>query len=278
METDDPIKKNDEINNDSLDAESSNEQLDQPEQTEPVESEMSGEETFEPVDGELEIEQETTETQDKVSDSDQSSLEASETEPAVVVSSLSEPPAKPMPKWLKYTLIYLVVGIVLLLAGYLIAYFTSTVPKQNLYQNTVNQLQETESQLDDMNTKYEQLSEDFSSLNEEHDALQSDYQSLIQSYDDLEENSEFYKNLLSLKYEVANARYYLLKVDKISARQAMILAFDYFDGIKDKLEPDIASGIEDRLESIQKSIYTKPDTALDDLGTLFENLERIPTE
>jgi hypothetical protein len=117
---------------------------------------------------------------------------------------------------------------------------------------------------------------DFNNLNDEFETLQSDYAGLDQEYNDLMQSSEYSKNLLSLKYEVANARYYLLKVDKISSRQAIILAIDYFDAIKDDLEPDISSGVEDRLQSIQKSITTKPDAALDELGTLFENLERIP--
>jgi len=129
-----------------------------------------------------------------------------------------------------------------------------------------------------LNTKYDQITNDLSELKGEFETLQTDYKNLDQEYNDFMQASEFSKNLLSLKYEVANARYYLLKVDKISSRQAIILAIDYFDAIKDDLEPDISSGVEDRLESIQKSITTKPDTALDELGTLFENLERIPLD
>jgi uncharacterized membrane-anchored protein YhcB (DUF1043 family) len=276
METDDPTKKNDESINDPIEFDPSLEQENQPDLTKSSEEIESEEEILEEIEDEVETEPETVEDSTESTDPDQSAYEASE--PEVVDAAVSEPPSKPMPKWLKNSLIFLVVGLILLLAGYLIAYFTSTIPKQNLYQTTVNELQETKSQLDDLNIKYDQLTNDLSEVNNEFDTLQSDYEELDQEFNDLLQTSEFAKNLLSLKYEVANARYYLLKVDRISSRQAIILAIDYFDAIKDDLEPDISSGVEDRLESIQKSINTKPDAALDELGTLFENLERIPLD
>lgn len=276
METDDPKKKNDESINDPIELDPSIEQENQPDLTKSSEEIESEEEILENIEDEAEILQETVEESTEGLDSDQSSLETSESENVDAV--ISEPSSKPMPKWLKNSLIFLAVGLILLLAGYLIAYFTSTIPKQNLYQTTVNELQETKSQLDDLNNKYDQMSNDFAALNEEFGTLQSDYKNLNQEFSDFMQYSEFSRNLLSLKYEVANARFYLLKVDKISSRQAIILAIDYFDAIKDDLEPDISSGVKDRLESIQKSITTKPDLALDELGTLFENLERIPLD
>lgn len=286
METDDPNKKNDESINDPFAEKPSTEQenLSDLSETEEellsqTENEMeSDEESLEELndatESEIETDEEILEESTEASEVDQSSYETPETE--VEDDAKSEPPAKPMPKWLRNSLIFFGLGLVFLLAGYLIAYFTSTVPTQNSYQTTVNELQETKSQLEDQNSKFTQLNNDFNNLNDEFETLQSDYAGLEQEYNDLMQSSEFSKNLLSLKYEVANARYYLLKVDKISSRQAIILAIDYFDAIKDDLEPDISSGVEDRLQSIQKSITTKPDAALDELGTLFENLERIP--
>jgi len=276
METDDPNKKNDESINDPIDFDPSIEQENQPDLTKSSDEIESEEEILDKIEDEDEIVQETVEESTEGSDSDQSSDDTPE--PEVVEVAVSETPSKPMPRWLRNSLIFLGLGLVFILAGYLIAYFTSIVPKQNLIETTANELQETKSQLDDLNTKYDQMTNDFNVLNDEFGNLQSDYEDLDQEYNDLLQFNEFSKNLLSLKYEVANARYYLLKVDKISSRQAIILAMDYFDAIKDELEPDISSGVKDRLASIQKSIMTKPDMALDELGTLFENLERIPLD
>lgn len=276
MEIEEPIKKNDDASDEQNELESSLEQVNPFDLFESSEGTGLSEESSMPTVKELESNLETPE--EIIQETDQSSFEVSETESEVVDSSLAEPPKKPMPKWLRNGLIILGTAFVLLLAGYLIAYFTSIVPNQNLYQTTVNQLEETKSQLEDLNEKYDQLNNDFTELNEENNSLKADYQSLEQSFGELSTTNELQRNLLSLKYEVANARYYLQKADKISSRQAIILAVDYFEVIKDKLDPDISSGIEDRLETIQKSINTKPDDALDELGTLFENLERIPLD
>ena len=276
MEIEEPIKKNDDASDEQNELESSLEQVNPFDLFESSEGTGLSEESSMPTVKELESNLETPE--EIIQEIDQSSFEVSETESEVVDSSLAEPPKKPMPKWLRNGLIILGTAFVLLLAGYLIAYFTSIVPNQNLYQTTVNQLEETKSQLEDLNEKYDQLNNDFTELNEENNSLKADYQSLEQSFGELSTTNELQRNLLSLKYEVANARYYLQKADKISSRQAIILAVDYFEVIKDKLDPDISSGIEDRLETIQKSINTKPDDALDELGTLFENLERIPLD
>lgn len=276
MEIEEPIKKNDDASDEQNELESSLEQVNPFDLFESSEGTGLSEESSMPTVKELESNLETPE--EIIQETDQSSFEVSETESEVVDSSLAEPPKKPMPKWLRNGLIILGTAFVLLLAGYLIAYFTSIVPNQNLYQTTVNQLEETKSQLEDLNEKYDLLNNDFTELNEENNSLKADYQSLEQSFGELSTTNELQRNLLSLKYEVANARYYLQKADKISSRQAIILAVDYFEVIKDKLDPDISSGIEDRLETIQKSINTKPDDALDELGTLFENLERIPLD
>lgn len=275
METDDPIKKNDESINDPFEVEPSTEKDNQTDLSKSSEEiEFEEEEELDKAEDEARGIQETLEESTESTGTDQGSYETTETE--FVDSAVSEPPTKPMPKWLRNSLIFLGLGLVFLLAGYLIAYFTSIIPKQNLLETTVKQSQESESQLDDLNTKYEQLTNDFNSMNSEFETLQSDYEALDQENNDLIQASEFSKNFLSLKYEVANTRYYLLKVDKISSRQSIILAIDYFDAIKDDLEPDISSGIEDRLQTVQKSITSKPDLALDELGTLFGNLERIP--
>ncbi len=275
MVTDDPIKKNDESINDPFEVEPSIEkdnQTDLSKSSEEIESEK--EELLEKAEDEARGIQETLEELTESTETDQGSYETTETEFGDL--AISEPPTKPMPKWLRNSLIFLGLALVFVLAGYLIAYFTSIIPKQNLLDTTVKQSQVSESQLDDLNNKYEQLINDFNSMNSEFETLQSDFEALDQENNDLIQASEFSKNFLSLKYEVANTRYYLLKVDKISSRQSIILAIDYFDAIKDDLEPDISSGIEDRLQTIQKSITSKPDLALDELGTLFENLERIP--
>jgi len=185
-----------------------------------------------------------------------------------------EPQAK-MPKWLQKGLIYFGVAFLLLLAGFLIAYFTTTQPAKQAYQTSVSDLLSTENELTTLRNQYKQLDVDLENTKNELSDLSTAHLALNQDFEALVISSEFDKNLASLKYEIANARYYLLNEDKISARQVVILAKGYFDSIKTELDPDIATGIEERISNIQKSINSDPEQALDELRTLMENLERI---
>lgn len=184
-------------------------------------------------------------------------------------------PQSKMPKWLQKGLIYFGVAFLLLLAGFLIAYFTTTQPAKQAYQTSVSDLLSIENELTTLRNQYKQLDVDLENTKNELSDLSTTHLALNQDFEALVISSEFDKNLASLKYEIANARYYLLNEDKISARQVVILAKGYFDSIKTELDPDIATGIEERISNIQKSINLDPDQALDELRTLMENLERI---
>ena len=275
MENEEPIKKFDE----NIEEEHNQEQENTVEPVEDFEKNETTEEPFEQQKEEFEFEPDSSEHSDVEIVDEQTTIDQLEEDEMEIEdfksSTQEEPPAKTMPKWLKSGLIYLAIAAILLLAGFLIAFFTTTTPAQKAYQTVVSELQSTESEFDTLQNQYNQLDDDFTKTKTELSDLETSYQALNQDFDALVISSEFDENLASLKYEIANARYYLLNEDKISSRQVVILAKGYFDSIKGELDSEIASGIEDRISNILKAINTKPDDALDELRTLMENLERI---
>jgi len=72
------------------------------------------------------------------------------------------------------------------------------------------------------------------------------------------------------------ARSALLNKDSISSRQAISLAMEHFENIRNLLDEDISSGIDDQLKEIQRLVRSDTEKAVDKLRTLSENLERIP--
>jgi uncharacterized membrane-anchored protein YhcB (DUF1043 family) len=190
---------------------------------------------------------------------------------------IQEPPEiKKLPNWLRNGLIFTGVGILLLLIGYLISYFTTTVPTQKTYQSVLQELNNKEDELNNLQTQFDQTSNDLQDTQNNLDRLQQDYQTLEQNHQQLIANSEFNQTLIDIKYEIGLARFALLNKDSLSARQAIILASDQFEKIENLMNSDISTGIQDRLEDIQRLVRTDPDETLDELRTLSENLERIP--
>ncbi|HSM23731.1 MAG TPA: hypothetical protein VK856_02595 [Anaerolineaceae bacterium] len=273
MENEEPTKKYDENNEEEQNQELENtiEAVDEFQKIETTEEPFEQQkEEFEPVSSE-QSDVEIVDEQSTIDQPDDSEKEFEDLES----TTQEEPTAKDMPKWLKSGLIYFAIAALLLLAGYLIAFYTTTTPAQRAYQTAVSELQNTENTLDTLQNQFNQLDVDLENTKNDLSDLESSYQALNQDFDALVISSEFDENLASLKYEIANARYYMLNEDKISSRQVVILAKGYFESIKGELDSEIASGIEDRLSNIQKAINTKPDEALDELRTLMENLERI---
>ncbi len=188
-----------------------------------------------------------------------------------------EPPeVKKLPNWLRKGLIFTGLGILLLLIGYLISYFTTTVPTQKTYQSVMQELNNKEDELNNVQTQFDQTSNDLQDTQNNLDRLQQDYQTLEQNHQQLIANSEFNQTLIDMKYEIGLARFALLNKDSLSARQAISLASDQFEKIENLLDSDISTGIQNRLEDIQRLVRTDPEETLDELRTLSENLERIP--
>jgi uncharacterized membrane-anchored protein YhcB (DUF1043 family) len=190
---------------------------------------------------------------------------------------IQEPPeVKKLPIWLRKGLIFTGVGILLLLIGYLISYFTTTVPTQKTYQSVLQELNNKEDELNNLQTQFDQTSNDLQDTQNNLDRLQQDYQTLEQNHQQLIANSEFNQTLIDMKYEIGLARFALLNKDSLSARQAISLASDQFEKIENLMDSDISTGIQDRLGDIQRLVRTDPEETLDELRTLSENLERIP--
>jgi exonuclease VII large subunit len=187
-----------------------------------------------------------------------------------------EPEEKKMPDWLRKGLIFTGAGILLLLIGYLISFFITTVPSQKAYQTVLQELNNKENELNNLHAQFDQVSNDLQDMQNNLDRIQQDYQTLENNHQQLIANSEFNQTLIDMKYEIGLARFALLNEDLLSARQAISLAREQFEKIRILLDADISSGIQDRLEDIQRIVRTDPEKALDELRTLSENLERIP--
>ena len=187
-----------------------------------------------------------------------------------------ERPIKKSSNWLRKSLLFLMIAVLLVLAGYLISYFTITVPNQTAYQSVMSDLTKTESDLENLQSQYDQMSVDLQEAQNKLALAQGENVTLQHDYNDLLSATEFNLNLVNLKYEIGLARFALLDKDTISAKQALSLANDYFSTIQGQMDEDISSGIADRLESIQSSITSNTSSAANELRTLAENLERIP--
>lgn len=187
-----------------------------------------------------------------------------------------ERPIKKSSNWLRKSLLFLMIAVLLVLAGYLISYFTITVPNQTAYQSLMSDLTKTESDLENLQVQYDQISVDLQETQNKLSLAQGENVTLQHDYNDLLVASEYNLNLLNLKYEIGLARFALLDDDSISARQALSLANNYFDAIQGELDDEISTGIADRLKNIQSSISANTSRAENELRTLAENLERIP--
>ena len=196
-------------------------------------------------------------------------------EPSGPIKPPQEKEVKKMPGWLRKGLIFVVIAILLLLAGYLVSYFTATLPTQNSYQSALQDLKNKDNELTVLQTKFDQVTDVLTETKSNFDRLNQDYQSLELEHTQLLANSEFNQYLIDFKYEVSRAKFALLNDDRISANLSISLAKDKFGKIKDLLETDISSGMNDKLQEIQKLVKSNPKKALDELRTLNENLERI---
>ncbi len=185
-------------------------------------------------------------------------------------------PTKKSSNWFRKSLIFLMVAVLLVLAGFLISYFTFTVPNQNAYQSVMSELTSTKAELENLQSQFDQISADLQEAQNKYMLAQGENVTLQHDYNDLLTASEFNLNLVNLKYEVGLARFAMLDKDAISARQSLSLASNYFDAIQSNLDQEISSGIADRLASIQSSITSNATNAANELRTLAENLERIP--
>lgn len=230
-------------------------------------------ETDQKSDNDMEI---TQEEGNELSDQPEDLPLEDESEEAAIPTFQDVPKSSQMPKWLRLGIIYLAAGILLLLAGYLIAYFTAIMPAQKAYESTLSELNSKNTEVDNLQSQLDQTSTDLQEAQNNLDRIQQEMQSLEQNNQQLQSNIEFNQNLLSFKYEISLARLSLLNDDVLSARQALSLAGEYFENVGNLLDTEISSGIEDRMEEIQKLLRSDTDEAIEELRTLGENLERLP--
>lgn len=185
-------------------------------------------------------------------------------------------PTKKSGNWFRKSLLFLMFAVLFVLAGYLISYFTITIPNQNAYQSVMSELTGTKAELENLQSQFDQMSVDLQEAQNKFTLAQGENVTLQHDYNDLLTASEFNLNLVNLKYEIGLARFAMLDKDTISARQALSLANNYFETIQSELDDEISSGIADRLDSILSSISSNSTNAANELRTLAENLERIP--
>jgi hypothetical protein len=192
-------------------------------------------------------------------------------------SVVEEPLAsKKMPGWLRKGLLFLIFGLLLILAGYLISFFTATSPLQKSYQFVLSELSIKESEVDNLQNQYDQTRNDLLETQNNLLKLEGQFQGLQQEHDQLLLNSDYNSSFINFKYEIGLARLALLNEDTISSRQAVTLAKEHFEKIRNSLDADISSGIDDQLQEIQRLVRSDTEQAIDKLRTLSENLERIP--
>ena len=187
-----------------------------------------------------------------------------------------KPAAKKMPGWLRKSLIFLIIGLLLILAGFLISFYTVTNPLQKSYQSVLSELSIKDSEVNNLQSQYDQTKNDLQDTQNNLMKYELEYQKLQQEYDQLLIYSEYNESFINLKYEVGMARSALLNKDSISSRQAISLAMEHFEKIRNLLDADISSGIDDQLKEIQRLVRSDTEKAIDKLRTLSENLERIP--
>ncbi|MDO9086513.1 MAG: hypothetical protein Q7U53_09935 [Anaerolineaceae bacterium] len=187
-----------------------------------------------------------------------------------------KPAAKQMPGWLRKSFIFLIIGLLLILVGYLISFYTVTNPLQKSYQSVLSELSNKDSEVNNLQSQYDQTKNDLQDTQNNLMKYELEYQKLQQEYDQLLIYSEYNESFINLKYEVGMARSALLNKDSISSRQAISLAMEHFEKIRNLLDADISSGIDDQLKEIQRLVRSDTEKAIDKLRTLSENLERIP--
>ncbi len=187
-----------------------------------------------------------------------------------------KPKHKETPRWLKKGLFYLLSIVLLLLIGYLISFFTTTLPNSKTIQSLSSQLSEKDTALTDLQNQYDQATSNLQTMHTSLQQMKSDLDSLQAESQQATSNQAFNLNLVNLKYEIGIARMSIINQDTLSARQALSLANNHFEAIRTNLDAEISSGIQDRLLNIQKLITTNTTKAADELRTLAENLDRIP--
>jgi septal ring factor EnvC (AmiA/AmiB activator) len=196
-------------------------------------------------------------------------------EPGKETSSVEN---KKMPGWLRNFLFGLAAVLVIFAAGFIVSQITSTQPARNkLAQLSLEEKQLQENLLSVQN----ELDLTKNDLNITRTALstnQSDLKSAESEIEDLQSSANYNQNFSELKYYVALARIALLNTDKLSARQAISLAQDNFEIISPYLDADNREAVDQRLADAYKLVSSNMKSALDELKTLSENLERIPVQ
>ncbi len=188
---------------------------------------------------------------------------------------VEEPPKKQTPSWVKKTLIWFVILVLVFLSGVIVSQLTSVTPLRNNLFSVTNQSIEQRTEIEDLKAELEstqnELSDTKSELSDTRAMFTESNQTLVASQQELQRQT----GLLDLKFNIAEARVAAANEDKLSLRQSLNLAEKNLAQLEDILEPEIYEIIQERLETIQKSTKSNLTKAVEELRMLSENLIRI---
>jgi len=198
-------------------------------------------------------------------------------EPILETEMPSEPlpEKKPTPAWVKKSLIWFVILVLVFLSGVILSQITSVTPLRNNLRDITTQNIDHLAEISDLQTELEstknELSDTKSNLADTRDSLTEANQNLTSSEETLQKQT----NLLELKYNIAMARVAIANEDKLGTRQSLNLAEINLQQLENFLDTEIYEIIQERLDSIQQNVKSNLTKAAEELRMLSENLERI---
>ena len=186
--------------------------------------------------------------------------------------------SKKMPAWVKKNLIGLAVILIIFVAGYVTSQISSAAALRNNLRVAEAELDSLKEELNSTKTLLSKTNQDLSVLQNNYSELQSESQQTTTELNNLLSATEYNQNLSALLYDVALTRIALASKDKLSAKQNLSLADTHFNAIAELLDKDTRDSIRTRLEEVHRLTSTNLTSALEELRTLTENLERIPKQ
>ena len=197
---------------------------------------------------------------------------------SVAPESSAEPKPEKTNRWLRKSLIGLVIVVLIFAAGFIVAQIAYTSPIRSSLQQVTTEKSQLQEKLNSVQDQLATSQNDLESKTAELTVTQSDLRTAESTIEQLKSNDTFNRNLEEIKYHVALARIALLNQDKLTARQALNLAQNNLDELSPLLESDNLQAVKQRLTDAYSLSIADFGKALEELRTLTENLERIPVK
>ena len=197
--------------------------------------------------------------------------------PVVETETPSEtlPEKNQTPAWVKKSLIWFVILVLVFLGGVILSQLTSVTPLRNNLRDITTQNIDHLAEISDLQAELEaaknELSDTKSNLSDVRESLSESNNNLQTSENEKQKQT----NLLELQYNIAMARVAIANEDKLSTRQSLNLAEDNLEQLDGLLDTEIYEILQERLNSIQKNAKSNLSKAAEELRMLSENLERI---